>query len=174
MNTMEITKIVAGLCGSLLIFLLIGSGVDAIYASEGGHGEEHHNAYVIEVAGAEEHDAEPAEVVAVDMVAVMAAANIADGEKSFKACKGCHKAEDGANGVGPFLYGVVGRDIASADGFAFTEVMLGLEGDWDAEALNEFLTKPKDYAPGTKMTYPGMKKLEDRANLIAYLDSLDD
>ena len=92
----------------------------------------------------------------------------------FKKCSACHKAEDGANSTGPFLYGVVGRDKGSAAGFGgYSSTLTSMEGDWTVEDLNGFITKPKDYAPGTTMAFAGLKKAQDRANLIAYLDSLD-
>ena len=80
----------------------------------------------------------------------------------------------GDHGVGPSLYGVVGRDIASVDNFGFSGALGGLEGNWTPEALNGFLTKPSSYASGTSMSFAGLKKPQDRADVIAYLDSLDD
>ena len=92
----------------------------------------------------------------------------------FRKCQACHKLEDGANSTGPYLYGVVGRDIAAAAGFGYSDALNGMEGDWTPEALNGFLENPKSYAAGTSMAFAGLPKVEDRANLIAYLDGLDD
>lgn len=64
------------------------------------------------------------------------------------------------------------REIAAVDGFSYSDALTGLEGAWDGEALNAFLTSPKDYAPGTKMSFAGLRKIEDRANLVAYLSSI--
>jgi cytochrome c len=91
------------------------------------------------------------------------------GEKVFRKCKACHKLEPGANGVGPSLAGVVGKDIASAEGFKYSDALMGLDGSWDAAKLDEFLAKPKDFAPGTKMSFAGLKDEADRAAIIAYL-----
>ncbi len=91
------------------------------------------------------------------------------GEKAFKKCKACHKLEAGKNGVGPSLHGVVGKDIASVDGFKYSEALTGIDGVWDAANLDAFLAKPKDFAPGTKMAFPGLKKEDDRIAVIAYL-----
>ncbi|WP_284154856.1 c-type cytochrome [Algicella marina] len=171
---MEITKIVGGVCGSLLVLLLLKMGAEAlIHGGEGGHGEEHHNAYVIEVPEGDS-EAEVAEEETVDMAALVAEADPASGEGLFRACAACHKLEDGANGVGPYLYGVVGRDIASAAGYTYSDSLGGIEGDWTPDQLGHFLADPKGFASGTKMAYRGMRDAEDRAALIAYLDSLDD
>lgn len=175
MNTMEITKIVGGLCGALLVFLLIQTGADAIiHGGEGGHDGEHRNAYVIEVAEADGAGDAEEEVAAVDFSELMAVADASAGERLYRACAACHKLEAGANAVGPYLHGVVGRDIASADGYSYSEALAGKDGAWDAETLSAFLENPKGWAPGTKMSYNGMRDAQDRANLIAYLDSASD
>lgn len=166
-DTMTLTKIGGGVFGALLILLLGKWAAEEIYHMD-SHGEA---AYVIEVEGAEEEEEEVAEV---DIAELIASADISKGAKVFKKCSGCHKLEEGANGAGPYLFGVVDRDIGSAAGFGYSGTLESLEGDWTAEALNGFLAKPKDYAPGNKMSFNGLKKPQDRADVIAYLDSLDD
>ncbi len=93
------------------------------------------------------------------------------GEKVFKKCKACHTIDEGgAKKVGPNLWGIVGRDVATSEGFKYSDAMLGLSGkSWDAAMLDEYLTKPKAYVPGTAMTFAGLNKEADRHNLIAYL-----
>jgi cytochrome c len=93
------------------------------------------------------------------------------GEKVFGKCKACHKI-DGSNGTGPHLDGVMGRAVGSVDGFGYSDGMKAHGGNWDPEALNAFLENPKGNVPGTKMSFAGLPKPEDRANLIAYLQSL--
>ena len=106
----------------------------------------------------------------LDLSALMGAADPAAGEKVFGKCKACHTAEQGGgNKVGPNLYDVVGRDKASAEGFSFSDALSGLEGEWSYEDLFAFLESPKDFAPGNKMTFGGLKKPEDRADVISYL-----
>ena len=97
----------------------------------------------------------------------------AAGEKVFNKCKACHAVGDGAkNKVGPALNGIVGRTAGSADGFKYSDAMLAKQAEgmvWTEEAIDAYLTKPKDYIPGNKMSFPGLKKEDDRANVIAYL-----
>lgn len=164
-DTMTLTKATAGLCGAFLVFLLGKWAAEELYHTE-AHGEA---SYVIEVeeAGAEE----VAEVV--DFGELMASADVGKGAKVFKKCSACHKLEAGANATGPYLYGVVGREFASADGFGYSGALSGMSGTWTAEELDAFLTKPSSYVPGTTMSFSGLKKQSDRVNLIAYLDSLD-
>lgn len=108
--------------------------------------------------------------------AVVAAADILKGEKVAKKCKACHTLEAGAgNKIGPNLWGVVGRPVAAVEGFRYSSALAGLAGNaWTYEDLNAFILRPKDFAPGTKMTFAGIKKIEDRAALIAYLRTLSD
>ena len=105
---------------------------------------------------------------------MLASADIEKGKKVFGKCKSCHKLEDGENGVGPHLYKVINRDIGSIEGFKYSKVLAGLEGVWNIEELNKYLTKPSEYAPGTAMSFAGLKKDKDRANLIEYLISLSE
>lgn len=165
-DTMTLTKAVAALCGAFLVLLLGKWVAEELYHVE-AHGEA---SYVIEVASDEPAE----EVEEVSFEELMAAADPAKGAKVFKKCSACHKLEDGANSTGPFLYGLVGRDIASVDGFGYSGALAGLDGSWTAEELDAFLTKPSSYASGTSMSFAGLKKQNDRVNLIAYLDSLDD
>ncbi|MGK7753585.1 c-type cytochrome [Roseovarius sp. C03] len=102
---------------------------------------------------------------------LVAAADVADGERAFRKCAACHKAEEEANGVGPHLVGVIGRDIASVDGFNYSDALAGLDGAWTADEMNAWLEDPKGYAPGNKMAYRGVRKEEERAALVKYLES---
>ena len=92
-----------------------------------------------------------------------------------KKCAACHSFEQGGpNKIGPGLWGVVNRPVGGAADFAYSDVMAGHGGAWDYESLDAFLTNPKEWAPGTKMAFAGLKKPKDRANLILYLRSLAD
>ncbi|WP_116089876.1 c-type cytochrome [Sphingomonas crusticola] len=96
----------------------------------------------------------------------------AKGADVFKKCAACHNADKGgANALGPNIYGVVGDAIASGrGGFAFSDALKSKGGKWDFDSLNAWLTSPKAFAPGTKMTFAGLSNPQDRANVIAYLN----
>lgn len=162
-DTMTITKIAGGLFGAWLILLLGKWGADEIYHTK-LHGEA---SYVIEVESASA-DAEPEE--AVDVAALVAAADASKGESVFRKCSACHKL-DGSDGVGPHLNGVVDREKAAVAGFGYSGALSGMGGAWTLENLYGFIENPKGYAPGTTMGFSGLKKSADRANLIAYLQS---
>jgi len=104
--------------------------------------------------------------------AMVAAAEPADGESVFRRCAACHAVEDGVNKVGPHLYGIVGADIASVEGFRYSDSLTGLEGDWTVDRLSAWLENPREFAPGNRMGYPGLKDEADRAAVIAYLQSV--
>lgn len=167
-DTMTITKIAAGLFGALLVLLLGKWAADTLYGSS-GHGKE--QSYVIDT-GAEE----PAEeVVEISFSELLANADAGAGARIFRQCSACHKVDAGANGVGPSLFGVVGRDIGAAEGYAAYSGALSEAGDvWTPENLNAFLENPRGWAPGTSMGYNGLRSAEDRADLIMYLDSIGD
>jgi len=169
-DTMTMTKVMGGLCGTFLVYLLGGWAAETIYHSGGGHGDDHAQAYVIEVIG--EEGEEEAVEEEVDFAVVMASASAEDGEALWRNCRSCHALEAGSHGTGPALLGVVNREVAFYDDFNYSGALVAVAETWTPENLNAFLENPKGYAPGTAMGYNGMRKIEDRANLIAYLDSL--
>ena len=169
-DTMTSTKIIGALSGTFLIFLFANWASESLYhVAPEGHDGEASNAYVIET---DEGVSEEAVEEVVDFAAILASADVDKGAKVFGKCKACHKLEDGANSTGPTLFGIVGRDVASVAGFGYSGVLSEMAGGWTPEALNGFLESPKAYASGTKMTFSGLKKIEDRANLIAYLGTI--
>lgn len=112
------------------------------------------------------------------ILALLATADVAKGEALAKVCQACHTfTKGGINGTGPNLYGIVNNKKAHAAGFAYSDVIKGMaeKGDhWTYQNLNGFLFKPAAYAKGTKMSFPGYKKPQDRADVIAYLRTLAD
>lgn len=93
------------------------------------------------------------------------------GEKVFALCRSCHVLEDGVNRVGPSLYNIVGRTAGSVAGFNYSDANKNSGVTWTTDVLFEYLEDPKGFMPGTKMAFPGIKNAQDRANLVAYLDS---
>lgn len=103
---------------------------------------------------------------------LLATADVAAGEKVFAKCAACHTANSGgANGIGPNLFGVVGKAHGHLAGFAYSEALKSVPGSWTFEALDKWLKSPREYAPGTKMTFAGLGNPADRANLIAWLNT---
>ena len=103
--------------------------------------------------------------------ALLAAADPAKGEAVFKKCTSCHTiTPGGANGIGPNLHGIMGQPIGKhAAGFAYSDALSGHGGDWSYENLDHWLKSPKAFAPGTKMSFAGLSKPEDRANIILFM-----
>ena len=105
----------------------------------------------------------------------LASADPAAGEQVFKKCTACHNADQGgANALGPNLWDVLGEPIGKGKGFAFSPALSGKGGSWDWHSLSEWLKNPKAFAPGTKMTYAGLSNPQDRADVIAFLNSHSD
>ena len=111
-----------------------------------------------------------------DAVAMIASADPAAGEKVAAKCKACHDlTKAGKNKVGPHLWGVIGRNHAAVEGYAYSDAMKGMaDKPWNFAELDHFLAKPKEYAPGTKMSFPGLPKAEDRAALLRWLRDQSD
>lgn len=168
-DTMTVTKVTGAICGSLLVFLFGSWAADSLYATApASHGDEEvAQAYTIDTG-----EAAPTEAAAEGPAfgEVYAAADAAAGEKVFGKCKACHKL-DSTDGTGPHLNGVVGRARGSIAGFGYSDGMKSVTDPWTPEALEAFLTNPKAAVAGTKMSFAGLPKVEDRANLIKYLES---
>lgn len=99
--------------------------------------------------------------------------DVEEGQKTFKrVCFSCHAAEAGKNKIGPSLFGVVGRESAEVPGFKFSQAAEKSDVTWTEENLDKYLTDPKKFMPGNKMAFTGIKKAEERRQVIAYLKSL--
>ncbi|MBA3667697.1 MAG: cytochrome c family protein [Sphingomonas sp.] len=116
------------------------------------------------------------EGAAVEKPIDFSVADATKGEQVFKKCTACHNADKGgANALGPNLWNVIGEPIGKgAGGFAFSEALAGKGGAWDFASLSDWLSNPKKFAPGTKMTFAGLANPEDRANVIAFLNQHGD
>ena len=129
-----------------------------------------------EVTGVEAEAGAAGAVAEKPFAFYMSTADAQKGADVFKKCTACHNADKGGpNALGPNLWNVVGESVGQgAGGFAFSDALKGKGGNWDFDKLNEWLTNPKAYAPGTKMTFAGLSKPEDRANVVAYLNKQSD
>lgn len=108
-----------------------------------------------------------------DLGTLLANGDVAAGEKIFAKCTACHTiAQGGPNGIGPNLYGVMGKPIGKhAAGFAYSPALSGHGGDWTWENLDAWLASPRKFADGTKMSFAGLSKPEDRANLMLFMEA---
>jgi cytochrome c len=154
---------------------VLGAGIVALGASivtgEMFHGERPEKmGYPIEGVEAEggEGDAEAEQPIA----AFLQTADAAKGGDVFKKCAACHTiTPGGANGLGPNLHGMMGQPVAARAGFAYSDALKAKGGTWDWDTMSAWLLSPKKFAPGTKMTFAGLSKPEDRANLLVYMNS---
>ncbi|RDV07302.1 cytochrome c family protein [Sphingorhabdus pulchriflava] len=109
---------------------------------------------------------------AVPLATLLASADIAKGEAIFKKCTACHTInQGGANGVGPNLYAAMGKAHGHVPGFAYSDALKSVPGNWDWEGMDKWLANPKKYAPGTKMSFAGLGNPEERAALLLYLNA---
>ncbi|MEM9761100.1 MAG: cytochrome c family protein [Pseudomonadota bacterium] len=164
MSMGELNKIAGAFLGAFLLFLLLSFFSEKVF--EGDHHDDV-LAYALEIE--EASGAAPVEE-AVDYAALVASADTGNGSAIWRQCSACHKIEDGANGVGPHLHGVVGRALAAVDGYSYSDALANKGGEWDLVALSGFLKKPSEWAPGTKMGYGGLSDAQDRVDVIAYLN----
>lgn len=148
------------------IVALGSSIVSGMYFKADKHPHVEEAGYALEGA-AEEGGAE----AGPDLGTLLASADAAAGEKVFAKCSACHTInQGGANGIGPNLFGVAGTAIGKhAAGFAYSSALSGHGENWTWENLDHWLANPRGFADGTKMSFAGLSKAEDRANLLAYL-----
>lgn len=121
-------------------------------------------------ATAEGQAAEAAKPAGPDVIALVVAGDPTKGEAAAAVCKVCHSVDKGApSPIGPNLYGVVGRDIASVEGFNYSPALKAKEGDWTFEEIDAFVHKPMEFAPGTLMAFPGLPDPKQRGDVLAFL-----
>jgi len=170
MDSFEINKILGAVLGTCLFVLALNIAAGAMFSAP-KPAKPGYEIAVVEhpAAGA----AAPAPEEPIDKL--LASASPEKGESSAKKCQACHTFNKGEpNRVGPNLYGVVGRDRASAPGFNYSAAMKAKGGKWTIEELNAFLSGPKNYIPGTSMTFAGLPRGSERADVIAFLNTKSD
>jgi cytochrome c len=173
MDSFEFNKIAGAVLGTLLITFGLGIVAEEIFHAEAPEKP----GYAIAVAEGEgEGQAQGEQAAAVPVATLLQTADPTKGEAAAKPCVACHTFENGGqNKVGPNLWNIVNRPVASHPGFAYSDALKGKANQqWTFEELNAFILDPRSYAPGTKMTYAGLKRDNTRADLLAYLRTLSD
>lgn len=180
MGELGLNKIMGALLATALGLMGLASLPAIVFGGSGGHGGDHEEAvtlgermcsqfhYCVEIAEAAATG--EAEVV-FDLGAALAAADVTRGERTFAGqCSTCHTiTPGGANGTGPNLHNTVGADKAHIAGFNYSGALTAAEGSWTYENLDAWLKSPAGYVRGTSMSFAGIKRDADRANVIAYL-----
>lgn len=172
MSNLESNKIFAALLVAGITGMMTGFIANKVVKSE----DLKEDAFPIEVADSLGGAAVPEKPKGPEpILAMLADADITRGERLSKACAACHSFDKGgANRIGPNLWNVVNASKGAHDGFTYSSTMAAFGGQWGYQELNHFLWKPKDYMPGTKMNYIGLRKPEDRADMIAWMRTLHD
>jgi cytochrome c len=170
MNSFELNKILGALLGCCLVLLALNIAAGAIFAPE-KPAKPGYDIAVKEHAAPAAGPAEPSQPIEV----LLASASAEKGMATAKQCQACHTFEKGGpNRVGPNLYGIVDRPRASAPGFNYSAAIKAKGGKWSYDELNHFITNPRSYIPGTNMTFAGLPRDGQRADVIAYLRTLAD
>ena len=176
MDSFTFNKIAGAVLGCCLIVFVIIEVSHQFYPNpRAAHGHVENPGYVVEGMehGTGHGDVAEVEEV-VDLGALMADASAETGAGRFRVCSSCHSVEAGGRGTGPTLWGIVGRAAGSVEGYNYSRAMAAMGGDWTYERLFEFLENPRASVPGTNMSYAGMRRDSQRAEVLAYLRTLSD
>jgi cytochrome c len=171
MDSFELNKILGAILGTCLLLLVTSFTASAIFAPNKPQKPGFEIAVKEEAAGGEKAAAPPPEPIEK----LLQTASVQKGEASAKKCAACHTfAKGDKNGVGPNLYGIVGDHKGEGRGFNFSAAMKAKGGSWSIDELNQFIASPKGFVPGTAMGFAGIPKDTERADVLAYLNSLSD
>ena len=173
MDSFELNKIMAAILLTALIVIGIGKFADILFHVD----KPEKSAYLVEglelINSKDKLTASNDKVEKkVDISSLLAMGDLVHGEKIFKKCSACHMvASDGKNKIGPNLWGVVGRKVASVPDYKYSKALAAYSKNWTFEEVNGFLIKPQAHVRGTKMAFTGLRKEKDRASVILYLNS---
>ena len=173
MDSFEINKIIAAVL--LIALLVIGIGKISDIAFHVDKPEK--SAYEVDIQESTQVASSTAKKIEekVDIPALLALGDVSHGEKVFKKCSACHLVNKGGeNKIGPALYGVIGRKVASKQDYKYSKAMAAYDKNWTFEEMNGYLKKPQSYIKGTKMAFAGLRKEKDRASVILYLNQNSD
>ena len=166
MDSFEINKIIAAVLITVLIIFGIGKIADIVFHIK----KPDVQGYKVEV-NVGSTSASQASADNIDISALLALGSVENGKKVFKKCAACHSInQGGGNKIGPALYSVVGRAIAGVSDYKYSKALVSYGKEWSFEELNGFLLKPSKWIKGNKMGFAGLKKDEDRASVILYLN----
>ena len=169
MDSFEINKILA----AILIVVMLVIGIDKLSDVIFHVDKPETPGYVVEIKQVSTASASTENKI--DIIAMMTMGNVDSGKKLFKKCVACHSiVKGGKNKIGPALYNVVGRKVGGVVDYKYSKALIAYEKEWTFEELNGFLIKPAKWIQGTKMAYAGLKKEEDRASIIKYLNQNSD
>jgi len=171
MSGLEVNKILASIFVAVIVVSLISILGEAIINEKNNQQVE--NAYFIDISEMEANNLvtnTQNEELSEQISMFLTSASFEKGEKLFKKCSACHSYEKGGvNKVGPNLWNIINRPKATVQGFTYSKVLAESRGSWGYEELSQFLYKPKEYLKGTKMIFSGLKKAQDRADLLLFL-----
>ena len=169
MNAYRFNQIAMAVLGALLLFFGARTIINIAF-------EEHEEKPGYEVPGTEAEKPGEQKPAGSDLAALLAKADAAHGAEVAKKCGLCHNFDKGGpNMIGPNLYGVLGRKVASHEGYDYSDALKAKGGNWDYELINKMITNPNEYVPGTKMAiFPGLPDAKDRADVLAFLRTKND
>ena len=171
MSGLEVNKILASIFVAVIVVSLISILGDVIINKK--NNQQVKNAYYIDISEMKMNDIvtnTQNDEVSEQISMFLTSASFEKGEKLFKKCSACHSYQKGStNKVGPNLWNIINRPKASVQGFTYSKALAEFRGNWGYEELSQFLYKPKEYIQGTKMNFSGLKKVQDRADLLLFL-----
>ena len=168
-------KIIVSIVFAVILIIGISKIADSIYYVEKPEKSAYQVESVTAIANTTTTETNSESSGTGNIMALFASATAADGAKIFSKCKACHSiAKGGGNKIGPALWGVLGRKAGSLSDYKYSKAMTAYGKSWSLEEMNGFLTKPKEWVKGTKMSYAGLKNAKDRASLILYMNENTD
>ena len=171
----KMNKIIVSILLVLLLVVAINKVADVIFYVQKPEKSAYQVANLADTSSVKKTSASVSDPETENIMKLLASVNASDGEKVFKKCAACHSiAKSGGNKIGPNLWNILGRQAGSVSGYKYSKAMAGYGKLWSVEEMNNFLIKPKEWIKGTKMSFAGLKKGEERASVILYMNENTD